>query len=89
VIALVSAVPAPVGAPNCGGRAQGLHFPGVARRFEMSDRNEGDTGWRFWIDRGGTFVDVIARAPDGRLRATKLLASDLSTGEDANLRGQF
>ena len=44
-------------------------------------------GWRFWIDRGGTFVDVIARAPDGRLRATKLLASDLSTGEDAVIAG--
>ncbi|RZJ30416.1 MAG: hypothetical protein EON85_05070, partial [Brevundimonas sp.] len=24
-------------------------------------------GWRFWIDRGGTFTDVVARAPDGRL----------------------
>ncbi len=53
----------------------------------MSDRGEGDTGWRFWIDRGGTFIDVIARAPDGRLRATKLLASDLSTGEDAVIVG--
>lgn len=26
-----------------------------------------DTGWHFWIDRGGTFTDVVARHPDGRI----------------------
>ncbi|MEE2566067.1 hydantoinase B/oxoprolinase family protein [Hyphobacterium marinum] len=30
--------------------------------------------WEFWIDRGGTFTDVIARAPDGRVTAKKLLS---------------
>ena len=25
-------------------------------------------GWQFWIDRGGTFTDVVARAPDGAIR---------------------
>ncbi|GJL97363.1 MAG: 5-oxoprolinase [Hyphobacterium sp.] len=30
--------------------------------------------WEFWIDRGGTFTDVIARKPDGRLAARKLLS---------------
>ena len=30
--------------------------------------------WEFWIDRGGTFTDVIARQPDGRLQAMKLLS---------------
>jgi 5-oxoprolinase (ATP-hydrolysing) len=34
------------------------------------------TGWRFWIDRGGTFTDVVARAPDGRLIVSKLLSED-------------
>jgi 5-oxoprolinase (ATP-hydrolysing) len=24
-------------------------------------------GWRFWIDRGGTFTDIVAQRPDGRL----------------------
>jgi len=33
-------------------------------------------GWEFWIDRGGTFTDCIARAPDGSLREAKLLSSD-------------
>jgi 5-oxoprolinase (ATP-hydrolysing) len=32
--------------------------------------------WDFWIDRGGTFTDVIGRAPDGRLLARKLLSEN-------------
>ena len=31
-------------------------------------------GWRFWIDRGGTFTDLVARAPDGSLQVRKLLS---------------
>jgi len=31
--------------------------------------------WEFWIDRGGTFTDVIGRAPDGTLHVAKLLSS--------------
>ena len=34
------------------------------------------TGWRFWIDRGGTFTDVVARRPDGVLATRKLLSAD-------------
>ncbi len=30
--------------------------------------------WEFWIDRGGTFTDVIGRSPDGQLHALKLLS---------------
>jgi 5-oxoprolinase (ATP-hydrolysing) len=32
--------------------------------------------WSFWIDRGGTFTDVVGVAPDGRLHTRKLLSSD-------------
>src|SRR4051794_11116236 len=32
-------------------------------------------GWEFWIDRGGTFTDVIGRAPSGELRTAKLLSA--------------
>jgi 5-oxoprolinase (ATP-hydrolysing) len=32
--------------------------------------------WRFWADRGGTFTDVVARAPDGSLHWLKLLSED-------------
>ena len=31
-------------------------------------------GWRFWIDRGGTFTDLVARSPEGRLLVRKLLS---------------
>lgn len=34
------------------------------------------TGWHFWIDRGGTFTDVVARLPDGAVRTAKLLSHD-------------
>ncbi len=39
--------------------------------------------WQFWIDRGGTFTDVVARAPDGRVLTAKLLSEDPSRPEDA------
>jgi 5-oxoprolinase (ATP-hydrolysing) len=34
--------------------------------------------WDFWVDRGGTFTDVVARDPDGRLEAMKLLSENPS-----------
>jgi 5-oxoprolinase (ATP-hydrolysing) len=30
--------------------------------------------WQFWIDRGGTFTDVVGRRPDGMLATLKLLS---------------
>ncbi|QQS55575.1 MAG: hydantoinase B/oxoprolinase family protein [Candidatus Competibacteraceae bacterium] len=43
--------------------------------------------WQFWIDRGGTFTDVVARRPDGRLVAHKLLSDNPEHYPDAALRG--
>ncbi len=43
--------------------------------------------WEFWIDRGGTFTDVVARAPDGRLVVRKLLSEDPGRYQDAVLAG--
>ncbi|AKS41851.1 hydantoinase B/oxoprolinase family protein [Wenzhouxiangella marina] len=43
--------------------------------------------WQFWIDRGGTFTDVVACAPDGRLRTAKLLSEHPERYEDAALAG--
>src|SRR4051812_39376648 len=34
------------------------------------------TKWQFWIDRGGTFTDIVARAPDGTLSTHKLLSEN-------------
>src|ERR1700733_12480712 len=42
--------------------------------------------WEFWIDRGGTFTDVIGRAPSGSLHTLKLL-SDSARYEDAAVEG--
>ena len=43
--------------------------------------------WDFWIDRGGTFTDVVARRPDGRLAVRKLLSEDPGRYQDAVLAG--
>ena len=42
-------------------------------------------GWHFWIDRGGTFTDVVARSPDGRIIARKLLSENPGAYDDAAL----
>ncbi|MEO0542802.1 MAG: hydantoinase B/oxoprolinase family protein [Pseudomonadota bacterium] len=44
-------------------------------------------GWQFWIDRGGTFTDVIARKPDGTLAAKKLLSENPESYRDAAVQG--
>ena len=46
-----------------------------------------DPAWQFWIDRGGTFTDIVARAPDGRLSRHKLLSEDPERYRDAALEG--
>ena len=46
-----------------------------------------DGRWEFWIDRGGTFTDVVARRPDGRLVAHKLLSDHPTAYRDAAVAG--
>jgi 5-oxoprolinase (ATP-hydrolysing) len=43
--------------------------------------------WDFWIDRGGTFTDVIGRAPDGTLHARKVLSENPEAYRDAAVHG--
>src|SRR5579864_864932 len=43
--------------------------------------------WKFWIDRGGTFTDVIGRRPDGGLVAHKLLSENPEAYGDAAVQG--
>jgi len=43
--------------------------------------------WEFWIDRGGTFTDVVARDPSGRIRTLKLLSEDPGRYDDASVEG--
>jgi 5-oxoprolinase (ATP-hydrolysing) len=43
--------------------------------------------WQFWIDRGGTFTDVVARRPDGSLVTHKLLSENPARYRDAAVAG--
>ncbi len=43
--------------------------------------------WQFWIDRGGTFTDVVGRAPDGGLHTLKLLSENPEHYPDAAVEG--
>src|SRR5437762_3297379 len=45
------------------------------------------TQWDFWIDRGGTFTDVVGRRPDGTLTAHKLLSENPEAYRDAAVQG--
>ena len=44
-------------------------------------------GWQFWVDRGGTFTDIVARHPDGTLSTHKLLSENPSRYRDAAVAG--
>ena len=43
--------------------------------------------WQFWIDRGGTFTDIVAQRPDGSLVVHKLLSEKPDRYADAPLQG--
>ncbi|MBS0321982.1 MAG: hydantoinase B/oxoprolinase family protein [Proteobacteria bacterium] len=57
------------------GRSQPSPVPAVSTR------------WQFWIDRGGTFTDIVARRPDGRLVTHKLLSENPERYADAAVQG--
>ncbi|MEG3985666.1 hydantoinase B/oxoprolinase family protein [Microcoleus sp. S28C3] len=45
------------------------------------------TRWQFWIDRGGTFTDIVAKSPDGKLVIHKLLSENPERYTDAAVQG--
>src|SRR4051794_34959258 len=57
----------------------------------MDEKNQSsgdlDKRWQFWIDRGGTFTDIVARCPDGKLLTHKLLSENPEQYEDAAIAG--
>ncbi len=44
-------------------------------------------GWQFWIDRGGTFTDVLGKSPDGKIMVHKLLSENPEQYPDAPIQG--
>src|SRR4029079_4229389 len=66
-------------------RAQPEHIARrCAKRFSVATKSK---NWDFWIDRGGTFTDVIGRRPDGSLVAHKLLSDNPEAYADAAVQG--
>ena len=55
---------------------------GAALGHNMTEKR-----WQFWIDRGGTFTDIVARRPDGGIVTHKLLSENPEHYRDAALAG--
>jgi len=53
----------------------------------MSNGHKNSDRYDFWIDRGGTFTDIVVRRPDGSLGAKKLLSENPEHYDDAALEG--
>jgi len=53
----------------------------------MSPSDSTAQRWQFWIDRGGTFTDIVARRPDGQLMVHKLLSDNPERYADAPIQG--
>lgn len=52
-----------------------------------ASQTTGQPKWQFWIDRGGTFTDIVARKPDGSLVTHKLLSENPERYRDAAIQG--
>src|SRR5262245_53515734 len=64
------------------------HFPRYeSRSSPVTNGSRANHTWDFWIDRGGTFTDVIGRRPDGSLIAHKLLSDNPEAYGDAAVQG--
>ncbi len=53
----------------------------------MPTKNQQEKKWEFWIDRGGTFTDIVARKPNGELQKHKLLSENPEQYKDAAIEG--
>jgi 5-oxoprolinase (ATP-hydrolysing) len=55
--------------------------------MQKHTQNQATDRWQFWIDRGGTFTDLVARTPDGSLKTHKLLSENPEVYQDASIQG--
>src|SRR5215471_8532244 len=76
------------------GQAARAGCPGARRACDasappltMTPPTGHDSRWQFWIDRGGTFTDIVARRPDGTLVTHKLLSENPERYRDAAIAG--
>ena len=57
------------------------------QEFAVREAGGGGRRWSFWIDRGGTFTDIVARGPEGVVVTHKLLVEKPRQYEGAALQG--
>ena len=68
------------------GKSSGGYCKGV--QSFMSIKTITSVGkWQFWIDRGGTFTDIVAKSPDGSLNNMKYLSENPEQYKDAAIQG--
>ncbi|MEE8203758.1 MAG: hydantoinase/oxoprolinase family protein, partial [Alphaproteobacteria bacterium] len=72
---------------RCGGSTPPHRRAGNRREPHLSEASSVAGRWQFWIDRGGTFTDIVAQRPDGALVTHKLLSENPGRYEDAALQG--
>ncbi len=61
--------------------------PGETTRSLSENRAPPNDRWQFWIDRGGTFTDIVARKPGGKIISHKLLSENPEQYRDAAIQG--
>jgi 5-oxoprolinase (ATP-hydrolysing) len=59
----------------------------MAGQAEQFPHSSPSGRWQFWIDRGGTFTDIVAQRPDGEIVVHKLLSENPERYQDAPLQG--
>ena len=69
----------------------GNNVPIGSGRYKMKMQtdalNSEEKAWQFWIDRGGTFTDIVGKRPDGQLVTHKLLSDNPDQYKDAAVAG--
>lgn len=53
----------------------------------MTEGSSANHRWQFWVDRGGTFTDIVAKRPDGQLVIHKVLSENPERYKDAPVQG--
>src|SRR5262249_20862238 len=63
------------------------HIPAMTAISRNGQTMHDNPRWQFWIDRGGTFTDIVARRPDGAIVTHKLLSENPRQYRDAAVQG--
>ncbi|WP_163834208.1 hydantoinase B/oxoprolinase family protein [Spartinivicinus ruber] len=59
----------------------------MTKQTKAKNQNDDKRKWQFWIDRGGTFTDIVAQKPDGSVETKKILSENPECYKDAAIHG--